>query len=87
MKGAECLPQQVQKFLMDNVNPKIGTADAVFDLTVLNDKDRCMWYTDWIKEADSAMKNLKKLQPDRTLEFAYPQSKGAGSFFYLHKVT
>ncbi|KAM1135785.1 hypothetical protein TB1_033293 [Malus domestica] len=75
VKGAECLPQQVQKFLMDNVNPKIGTADAVFDLTVLNDKDRCMWYTDWIKEADSAMKNLKKLQPDRTLEFAYPQSK------------
>ncbi|TQE13576.1 hypothetical protein C1H46_000907 [Malus baccata] len=75
VKGAECLPQQVQKFLMDNVNPKIGTADAVFDLTVLNDKDRCIWYTDWIKEADSAMKNLKKLQPDRTLAFAYPQSK------------
>ncbi|ONI15461.1 hypothetical protein PRUPE_3G044200 [Prunus persica] len=76
VKGAESQPQQGQKFFVDDVNRKIGTMDAPFDLTVFNDEDRCMWYTGWIKEADAA---LKKLRRDRTLEFGYSESKGANS--------
>lgn len=40
VKGAESQPQQGQKFFVDDVNRKIGTMDAPFDLTVFNDEDR-----------------------------------------------
>ncbi|XP_040370504.1 midasin isoform X3 [Rosa chinensis] len=72
-KGTETCSHQGQNFVIDNVNKKIKLMDAAFDWTVINDEDRCMWYTGWAKKADSA---LRKLQCDALIEFGHSESEG-----------
>nr|XP_011467404.1 PREDICTED: midasin isoform X1 [Fragaria vesca subsp. vesca] len=71
-KGTETCSHPGQSSVIDNVNKKIKLMDPAFDWTVINDEDRCMWYTSWVKKADAA---LHKLQCGTLIEFGHTESE------------